>query len=65
MKLNKRTIDAMAEAEYARVEQMQMTAADRAALNEEIDAQREQEAAADEEYWQRQAEIEDERRNDA
>ena len=64
MKLSKRSIDAAVEEEYARVERQEMSAADRAELNQIIDEQRERDAVADEEYWQAQCEIEDERRND-
>ena len=49
---------------YAAAERQQLTAADRNELNQLIDEQREQEQAADEAYWERQAELEDERRND-
>lgn len=64
MKLSKRTIDEAVEAEYARVERMQMSAADRAELNSIIDEERLREQAADEAYWEAQCEIEDQRRSD-
>jgi hypothetical protein len=64
MKLSKRSIEEAIEQEYARVERQELTAADRAELNELIDAQREQERLADEAYWEQQMELEDQRRSD-
>lgn len=67
MKLSKRTIDEAVEAEYARVERVEaglISAEEQAWRNAWIDEQREQDRLADEEYWQRQCELEDERRQD-
>ena len=50
--------------EYAAAERQELTARDKAEINQLIDEQREQEQAADEAYWEYQAELEDERRND-
>ena len=52
------------EDEYAAVEKQELTARDKAEINQLIDEQREQEQAADEAYWESQAELEDERRQD-
>ena len=52
------------EAEYAAAEKQELTARDKAEINQLIDEQREQEQAADEAYWESQAELEDERRQD-
>lgn len=67
MKLSKRSIDEAVEAEYARVERAEaglISAQERAWRNAWIDEQREQDRLADEAYWEQQAELEDQRRND-
>lgn len=53
-----------AEAEYARAERHQLTAADKAEMNEIIDEQREQDAIADADYADRMLERLDEERSD-
>ena len=53
------------EDEYAAAERQELTARDKAELNSLIDEQRLRDQAADDAYWEYQAELEDERRNDA
>jgi hypothetical protein len=67
MKLSKRKIEAVIEEEYTRVEaaeREEVDATERAWRNAWIDECRLQEQAADEAYWERMCELEDERRND-
>ena len=52
------------EAEYAAAEKQELTARDKAELNSLIDEQRLRDQAADDAYWEYQAELEDERRQD-
>ena len=54
----------IAEAEWEAAEGYTMTDEDRAEMNRLIDEERERDQAADEAYWQRMAELEDERRQD-
>ena len=64
MRLNKRTIDAAIEEEYARVERAELDARERAWRNAWIDEQRLRDATADEAYWEAQCELDDQRRQD-
>ena len=52
------------EDEYAAAERGELSARDRAELNCLIDEQRLRDQAADDAYWEYQAELEDERRQD-
>ena len=52
------------EAEYAAAEKQELTARDKAELNSLIDEERLQDQAANEAYWERMCELEDENRND-
>lgn len=62
--LSKLTDEWENEGDVAGAERQELTAADRAELNQLIDEQREQERLADEAYWERMCELEEERRRD-